>query len=302
MFWDTSKRPHFLRELIKLANPQVENGHIRIANEIWDALVEYRLPGEQMQCLMFVLRKTYGWGKIEDYIPLSQFAKATGISRPGVARAVRRLVSKKILLVVKNDNTITKYRFNKDFKEWAPVIKKDTVIKKDNTSVIKKDTLNNQLKPISVSVKNNTYEVLSKKITGKNQKPIDLLRVHIQDKLKIPMTRKDDTENMLKTYDLETLKSAVDRMARYFEQVKFYKWRKYVLGRHWGNLLNRIGEFMTDDDLNVRLENTCRYNKLPDSKPLPTNLRVSDDLSEEERIYKMQREQRIQGDQKCVPN
>ena len=96
-----------------------------------------------MQCLWVVFRKTYGWKKTEDEISLSQFAEMTGMKRPNVARAIAWLVSKKILLVIKNDTTYAnRYRFNKDFETWECVIKKDTtpkgVIKKDNEVLSKK--------------------------------------------------------------------------------------------------------------------------------------------------------------------
>lgn len=109
------------------ASPQVENGYARIANEILEALCRHRIPGEQMQCVFVVIRKTYGFGKKEDAISLSQFAAMTGMKRPNVHRALSELVSKKILGVIKNDTRSTdKYSLNKDYLGWVPVIKKDT--------------------------------------------------------------------------------------------------------------------------------------------------------------------------------
>jgi phage replication O-like protein O len=131
-----------------LANPQKENGHTALANEIWDALAKYRLSGEEWQCLIVIFRKTYGWGKKEDSISLSQFAKLTGMKRQNVARALKKLSSKKMIGVIKNDDRcVLKYRFDKDFEKWSPVIKKDycnqnrlhPVIKTDDKSVIKND-------------------------------------------------------------------------------------------------------------------------------------------------------------------
>ena len=88
-----------------MANPQLENGHLKIANEIWDALCRIRIPGEQMQVLMVIIRKTYGFNKKSDGIPLSQFTEATGINRQNVIRAINGLLSKKIINVIKKDNT-----------------------------------------------------------------------------------------------------------------------------------------------------------------------------------------------------
>ncbi len=120
-----------------MANPQKENGYTIIANEIIEALVKYRIPGEQMQCLLFILRKTYGYNKIWDTISNSQFVENTGIKKPNVCRAIKGLVDKK--LVIKKDNKrIPSYRFNKNYDIWKPLSKKITVIKSDILVLLKK--------------------------------------------------------------------------------------------------------------------------------------------------------------------
>jgi phage replication O-like protein O len=128
-----------------MSTPQKENGYTAIANEIMDALVMYRIPGEQMQCLFFVLRKTYGFNKKTDKISLSQFVKATGINRRGVARAVMALQQKNIIHIkkggVKNDTIKTsEYTFNKRFWTWKDSVKKDTGSVKIDQKVVSKKT------------------------------------------------------------------------------------------------------------------------------------------------------------------
>jgi phage replication O-like protein O len=109
-----------------------------------DFLAAYRLPGEQMQCLLFVLRKTYGFNKKTDKISLSQFVNGTGINRPNVARAIKGLIDKNIIHVkkggIKKDTIkVSEYRFNKRYDTWKSSIKKDTGgIKKDKKVVSKK--------------------------------------------------------------------------------------------------------------------------------------------------------------------
>lgn len=129
-----------------MASPQKENGHLGIANEIIEALTRIRISGEEWQCLLVILRKTWGWQKKQDAIPLSQFCLATGMKKPNVCRALRKLLSKKIIDIIKKDNTdMAIYRVNKDFDTWNPLSKKTTlskkimpVIKKDNESLSKK--------------------------------------------------------------------------------------------------------------------------------------------------------------------
>lgn len=108
-----------------MANPQWENGYVKIANEIMDALARIRIPGEAQQVLMVIIRKTYGFNKKEDYIPLSQFVAATGLPKPSVVRAVNKLVNMKIISISKKANEgITNYMINKDFDCWEPLAKK----------------------------------------------------------------------------------------------------------------------------------------------------------------------------------
>lgn len=116
-----------------MPSPQKENGYTPIANEIMEALAGIRIPGEQMQCLMVILRKTYGWNKKSDEISLGQFAESTGMKRPHIVRAIKGLQDKNLITVTKNGNTATTtYQFNKKYKNWKLLPKKITVTKKDN--------------------------------------------------------------------------------------------------------------------------------------------------------------------------
>lgn len=112
-----------------MANPQAEDGHIDLANEIVEALAKIRISGEEMQCLWVIFRKTYGWHKKEDCISLSQFFEMTTLKKPHVCRSLSKLLSKKIIGVTKNGNGITSYGFNKDFDSWESLPKKVTLSK-----------------------------------------------------------------------------------------------------------------------------------------------------------------------------
>lgn len=80
-----------------MASPQIENGFLKIANDIWDALARIRISGEEWQILNVVIRKTYGFNKKEDRISLSQFALSTGLKKPNIIRARQKLLSKMIM-------------------------------------------------------------------------------------------------------------------------------------------------------------------------------------------------------------
>jgi phage replication O-like protein O len=111
-----------------VANPQVENGHVDIANEIIEQLCRCPLSGQEWRILMFILRKTWGWKKKSDKISLSQFSKATGIERRRCQKVLMSLVE--LGVVKKDDTTPTTYLFNKDYEQWQMSLKKTTVVKK----------------------------------------------------------------------------------------------------------------------------------------------------------------------------
>ena len=128
-----------------MANPQAENGHTDIANEVMEALCAMRIPGEQMQCLLFIIRKTWGWKKRADIISLSQFYKATGIVKTHVIRALKSLEERKLIITKKGNTNGKSYRFNKNYDQWKSLPKKVTlpkkvmsVTKKGNESLPKK--------------------------------------------------------------------------------------------------------------------------------------------------------------------
>jgi phage replication O-like protein O len=130
-----------------------------IPTEIVDALCRTRIPGEQMQVLNVIMRKTYGWHKRHDAISLSQFVGMTGLCKPNVVRSIKGLVQKKIIIVIKNDkaNTAT-YRVNEDISQWEPLSKSIT-LSKTITGIIKIDN-----KPLSKAIhtKETTKETKTK--------------------------------------------------------------------------------------------------------------------------------------------
>lgn len=110
-------------------NPQAENGHIDVANEIAEALARC-MPGGLEGCIIWaILRKTYGWHKKSDKISLSQLIKMTCRSKRAVIYAVQNLEAKKFIIVDRT-GAINEYQFNKHHNQWlvqkfAPQVKKN---------------------------------------------------------------------------------------------------------------------------------------------------------------------------------
>lgn len=115
-----------------MANPQIEDGHLAIANEIVEALMRINLSAYESRVLWFLFRKTYGWKKKTDWIALSQFSSCIGLDRRLIHRAIKELSSKKMIVIERDDSQRLKYGFQKDYDKWKPSSKKMTVINRDD--------------------------------------------------------------------------------------------------------------------------------------------------------------------------
>lgn len=94
-------------------NVQTENGYTRIANELYEAILRQSLSGYEMRVLHTIIRKTYGYGKKEDFIALSQIADMTKIKKTHVSRTVANLVKYEVVTKLGN-----KLRLNKNYLAW----------------------------------------------------------------------------------------------------------------------------------------------------------------------------------------
>ena len=166
-----------------MANTQIDDGnYTRFANEILMELVKIKLSGQELQLILFVFRKTYGFvGKHKgDFISLSQIAEALNISQDRAARVLVSVVKKKII-VTKNDRkrTTNFVSFNKDFDMWTTVekdssIEGTTTVEKDS-KLLSKKTGTTVEKDSKTTVEKDIYkrkkETLQKKLLKKLTKP-----------------------------------------------------------------------------------------------------------------------------------
>jgi len=217
-----------------MADPQTENGYLKIAMEIVEHLGRYRIPGQEMQLLWVLLRKTWGWNKKEDTVSLSQFAKSTGIDKGKCSHLLRSLIKKNI---IKNtvDQKVTpqgrKYKFNKDYETWIRVDQKVTrdhivnkgvdqkvnkvVPQKVTTKDIYINNIINNLKKIDIDknlwtdflehrkklrrpMTNKAQEILIKRLTmlkDKGDDPVELLETAIEKGWLSVYSNKDSPED-----------------------------------------------------------------------------------------------------------
>ena len=171
-------------------NPQLEGGYTRIANELLEGIIRIRIPGEQMQCFLFIIRQTYGFNNKSAIIKNSEFVEATGILKQNINRTLKSLESKNIIKITTTPDG-KKYTINKYFHQWEKVIKSDysnqkRLPKKSNQKrlpkVIKSDYSSNQ-KRLPYLIKDNIKKEKIKEKDKKEIKPTLNLKKYLNEKI-----------------------------------------------------------------------------------------------------------------------
>ena len=151
-----------------MANPQAENGHVDIANEIVEILAKTYLSSYESKVLWAIFRKTYGWHKKKDWITNTQIAKMTGIAESHVSRTLKKLIKKN--MIIRNGK---KLGFQKDYDKWIKLPKRVTNKKlpkqdiKLPKQVIKVTQIGQKVTQMGKYKRNYTKEISSKETIQK---------------------------------------------------------------------------------------------------------------------------------------
>ena len=129
---------------MSLENPQLEDGYLKVVNSVAEALARTQLSGYESRVLWFLWRKTYGWDKKSDLIPLSQFVDGTGIDKKHVLNTIERLVQRNIIFKSGTEMRTRKpgtYEFNKHFGGWK-LVPKSVRVRKSVPELVPKSVPN----------------------------------------------------------------------------------------------------------------------------------------------------------------
>lgn len=149
-----------------MASPQKENGYTSIANEILEKIISSGLNGTEMAVLMFILRKTYGFHKLEDEISLSQFARAIPVTKKSICVALNKLQLVNIITLVNRGSSkysSNLWNFNKNYDLWT-LVKNSTLVKKSTLVKFSSTTSVDIVNPL-VKKTTHTKESIQKKKT-----------------------------------------------------------------------------------------------------------------------------------------
>lgn len=143
---------------------QKQIGHTQINHDVMNGIISCGLNGTEISVLLFILRKTDGFHKIDDTISLSQFLAYIPVSRPSLCKALKTLQLVKIIKLVKKGNSISMantYSFNKNLNEWQ-LVKKTKLVKFSNRT--SKDFEHQLVKKTLPTKETFTKETIQKKV------------------------------------------------------------------------------------------------------------------------------------------
>lgn len=98
-------------------NPQLEDGHTRIANELFEALLRYPFSGGELKVVLAIIRLTYGWQRTQRVIRQREVARLTRISLRQVKRLLRTLRDQGVLFRDRHSLPHT-FQLNKGYYGW----------------------------------------------------------------------------------------------------------------------------------------------------------------------------------------
>ncbi len=81
-----------------MASPQCENGHVRIADELYEAILKADFSKRELLVVLTVIRKTYGYRKTMDRIAASQISALTGVADTHCRETLRNLKNQGVIL------------------------------------------------------------------------------------------------------------------------------------------------------------------------------------------------------------
>ena len=185
-------------------NPQIENGHIDIANELGEAFAKVNLSSYEWRVLWAILRKTYGWHKKSDWISLSQFIELTGLTKPHIIRAIKKLIKKNIIVAQIGNSKGKEYSINKHYKKWNSLPKQAIVAQIGNKSLPKqaptKETIQKKINIKRILYASSKFQNITEEHIKKWSKVFPLLDIQ-NELLKMEIWLEANPERQKKRYE-----------------------------------------------------------------------------------------------------
>ena len=107
--------------------PELDDGYVRIANELLQALIDYDLTAAQMKIIAVIIRETYGYNRKSKNLSVSYLAKAVRRDERNTRRTLNDLIAKKVVSVFDagSPRLSREIGVNKYYLEWGRPGKND---------------------------------------------------------------------------------------------------------------------------------------------------------------------------------
>lgn len=97
-----------------MRSPQLENGYLKIANELLEAIMLARFNARERWIIDVVIRFTYGYNKKEASIDRAIFQDYTGLDKRAFFLVRQSLINQKVIIHNKGV-----YQLNKNYNDWS---------------------------------------------------------------------------------------------------------------------------------------------------------------------------------------
>lgn len=101
-----------------MKKPQLEDGYLRIANELFEAILSFGFTERQLKVVLSIVRKTYGFNKKEDDLSASQIGDLCGIKRNHVTETLGQLAAMGVINK-RQGNFGMIIGINKSYQSWG---------------------------------------------------------------------------------------------------------------------------------------------------------------------------------------
>ena len=108
------------RRRLDNGKPELNDGYLKIANELVSQFVKLKITAAQWNILFLVMRETYGYNRKSKGLAVSYVAKAIGVSEFRTGKAIQELIRRNILIEY-SESTPRASReigINKYYLEW----------------------------------------------------------------------------------------------------------------------------------------------------------------------------------------
>lgn len=94
---------------------------VKVPTELVEAMYKRKLTAGQIKAVLYIIRKTYGWGKTSDVISITKMAKDTGMTKRAMLKVVTKLEDLKIIEVERSAAGKPNTLRIKPVNQWTPV-------------------------------------------------------------------------------------------------------------------------------------------------------------------------------------